>query len=271
LAGAFPWTLPAEMIVFFVRWGSLGRWGTSFRGFRILVDFSSRISRVRSGETFPMFPTFTKRLICFVRGGGTCVGGLRFRTRLFPTAFVVARTGGLCFRDRVFGNKLPLLRLVAHARGIDPQGQRANMKDAVAHPSQRFAEPRSLGTIAALAKRERGLARERDPIEIAGSDHTGLKLVPPLPDKSAPHGAFSIGCFEHFVDVRQEAGHTRDERMPPMTADQASKLPRLALPRGIPAAIHARHNVRQAATKCGRLVRTHATRLGCRNPLRRHG
>lgn len=207
LAGAFPSTFLAKMIVFFVRWGSLRRWGTSFRGFRILVDFSSRI---RSGETFPMFPTFTKRLICFVRGGGTCVGGLRFRTRLFPTTFVVARTGGLCFRDRVFGNKLPLLRLVAHARGIDPQGQRANMKDAVAHPSERFAEPRSLGTIAALAKRQRRLGRERDLIEIAGSDHGGLKLVPPLPDKSAPHGAFPVGCFEHFVDVRQEAGHIRD-------------------------------------------------------------
>jgi hypothetical protein len=271
LAGAFPWTLPAETIVFFVRWGSLGRWGTSFRGFRILVDFSSRISRIRSGETFPMFPTFTKRLICFVRGGGTCVGGLRFRTRLFPTAFVVARTGGLCFRDRVFGNQLPLLRLVAHARGIDPQGQRANMKDAVAHPSQRFAEPRSLGTIAALAKRERGLARERDPIEIAGSDHTGLKLVPPLPTK-ARHTAPSPSAASSISSTFARKPDTpATERMPPMTADQASKLPRLALPRGIPAAIHARHSVRQAATKCGRLVRTHATRLGCRNPLRRHG
>jgi hypothetical protein len=54
-----------------------------------------------------------------------------------------------------FVDELPLLRLMAHARGIDPQGQRANMKDAVAHLSQRFAEPRSLGTIAALAKRNR--------------------------------------------------------------------------------------------------------------------
>jgi hypothetical protein len=72
--------------------------------------------------------------------------GLRFRTRLFPTALVVARTGGLCFRDRVFGNKLPLLRLVAHARGIDPQGQRANMKDAVSLSSVQNSIPTSAGS-----------------------------------------------------------------------------------------------------------------------------
>ena len=95
----------------------------------------------RGGRTFPTFPTFPIPLTDFGFFGGTCRGRLTIRDTTFP---------GWCGV-----NELPLLRRMAHARGIDPQGQRANMKDAVAHPSQRFAEPRSLGTIAALAKRNR--------------------------------------------------------------------------------------------------------------------
>ena len=72
--------------------------------------------------------------------------------------------------------------------------------------------------------------------------------------------------------------HCRGSRAPrrrqgcrPSPSTRTSKLPTIALPRGMPAATHARQSVRQAATKRPRFSLTHAIKLGCLKPLRRQG
>jgi hypothetical protein len=103
-----------------------GRWevGERLSGASLICVIFLQIFQ-RGGRTFPTFPTFPIPLTVFGFFGGTCRGRLIIRDTTFP---------GWC--GVTFVDELPLLRLMAHARGIDPQGQRANMKDAVAHPSQ---------------------------------------------------------------------------------------------------------------------------------------
>ena len=80
--------------------------GNVCRGFPHHAWSFSKSSK-RGGRTFPTFPTFPIPLTDFGFFGGTCRGRLTIRDTTFP---------GWCGVTLV--DELPLLRLMAHARGI---------------------------------------------------------------------------------------------------------------------------------------------------------
>ena len=166
----------------------------------------------------------------------------------------------------------PALRALMRAGAFHPDRQLANTEHPVAHASQRLAEANSLRTIIAEPQRKRRLARQRQLVEVIGTDLRRAEPIPPGRHEAAPDSRprrrmppssrrgcrGTLRCRRPRARRPASAPRTRSCRCCASRADvRRRSMPGRAL--------------RQAATMRARLARTQVMRSGWRKPARCQG
>ena len=190
-------------------WCTWGTWGT-FSGILFHAGARAR-ARVRVGKTSPTSPTYTNLLIQFLIFEGYVVGQRPPEALNVPRSGAGRGTWGTLIRAYFFiDGELPTLNLVGEACAPDADAALIELKDAVAHPPQRLAEPGSLRAIIARSKLHWRLAAKRRLIKIVGADLRGSEPVPPRRHEASPHRALGVGGLHQFLDVAEKAFDARD-------------------------------------------------------------